>query len=123
MKEALELLSELAPEDRDWLFATGHERQVITNTQIIVVLDAGRASVVDEVLAPQYGVSGLFMQWGADTKALMDVAFGIKSGLGTLPAGLPASDQAAAAQLEDVAGDGQTSFSKGFGLTMNPFEF
>jgi CRP-like cAMP-binding protein len=36
MREALELLSELTPEDLDWLFAAGHERQVIANTQIIV---------------------------------------------------------------------------------------
>jgi hypothetical protein len=51
------------------------------------------------------------------------MAFGIKRGLGTLPVGLPASDTAAANQLEDVAGDGQDSmFPRGFGLTLNPYE-
>jgi hypothetical protein len=78
--------------------------------------------VVDEVLAPEYGVTGLFIDWGADTKALLDVAFGVAPGLGTLPVGIPASDSAAAAQQEDVAGDGQHStFVKGFGLTLNPY--
>jgi hypothetical protein len=94
------------------------------NTQIIVALDAGRASVVDEVLDSRYGVSGLFIQWGADTKAFLDVAFGIPgTDQGTLPVGIPDSDAAAAAQMEDIAGDGQHStFVEGFGLTMDPFE-
>jgi len=36
--------------------------------------------------------------------------------------GLADSDVAAAAQLEDVAGDGQDStFVEGFGLTLEPF--
>ena len=91
------------------------------NTQIIVALDAGSASVVNEVLA--IGVDGLFIQWGADTKAFLDVAFGINPGLGTLPVGLPASDSAAAAQDEDVPGDGQHStFVRGFGLTIPVFD-
>ncbi len=105
--------------DTDWSAYDGF----VPNTQIIVALDAGRPSVVREVLAAQYGVSGLFIEWGADTKALLDMAFGIKRGLGTLPVGLPASDTAAANQLEDVAGDGQDSmFPRGFGLTLNPYE-
>jgi beta-glucosidase-like glycosyl hydrolase len=104
--------------DTDWTDFDGF----VPNTQIIVVLDGGRASVVDEVLAPEYGVTGLFIDWGADTKALLDVAFGVAPGLGTLPVGIPASDVAAAAQQEDVAGDGQHStFVKGFGLTLNPY--
>lgn len=91
------------------------------NTQIIVALDAGRASVVDEVLA--IGVEGLFIQWGVDTKALLDVAFGVNDGLGTLPVGLAASDSAAAGQDEDVAGDGQhATFGRGFGLTIPVFD-
>lgn len=94
------------------------------NTQIVVALDGGRASVVDEVLDPQYGVSGLFIQWGADTKAFLDVAFGIPgTDQGSLPIGIPASNAAAGAQDEDVAGDGHHStFVEGFGLTMDPFE-
>jgi extracellular factor (EF) 3-hydroxypalmitic acid methyl ester biosynthesis protein len=36
MREALQLLGELTPEDLDWLFAAGHERQVSANAQIIV---------------------------------------------------------------------------------------
>ena len=104
--------------DTDWTAFDGF----VPNTQIVVVLDAGRASVVDEVLAPAYGVSGLFIHWGADTKAILDTAFGAAQGLGTLPVGLADSDVAAAAQLEDVAGDGQDStFVEGFGLTLEPF--
>jgi beta-glucosidase-like glycosyl hydrolase len=105
--------------DADWTAYDGF----VPETQIIVALDGGRASVVDEVLAPQYGVNGLFVQWGADTKAFLDVAFGVQRGLGTLPVGLPASDVAAAAQREDLAGDGQDStFVRGFGLTLPIFE-
>jgi beta-glucosidase len=104
--------------DTDWTAFDGF----VANTQIIVVLDAGRASVVDEVLAPGYGVSGLFMDWGADSKAFLDVAFGHAGASGKLPIGVAASDAAAAAQLEDVAGDGQHStFVEGFGLELPPF--
>ena len=44
MKEALELPSEPTPEDHDWLFATGHERQVATNAQIVVEGQSFQAS-------------------------------------------------------------------------------
>lgn len=90
-------------------------------------VDAGRASVVDEIVG--YGVSGLYLEWGTTRvgttepdKIFLDVAFGITSGRGRLPIGLPASDAAAAAQLEDVAGDGQHAmFVEGFGLDTNAF--
>jgi hypothetical protein len=56
-------------------------------------------------------------------KIFLDVAFGIANGVATLPAGLPASDAAAATQHGDVAGDGQHStFTRGFGLTTARFQ-
>lgn len=94
-----------------------------TQTQIIVGVDAGRASVAQEIL--DIGVSGLYLDWmgtypGANLlsdKVFLDVAFGIVNGRGTLPVGLPLSDAAAAAQLEDLPNDGQhATFVKGFGF-------
>jgi hypothetical protein len=50
------------------------------------------------------------------------VLFGIVDGRGKLPVGLPLSDTAAAAQREDVCGDGQgASFARGYGLQTNAF--
>jgi hypothetical protein len=100
-----------------------------SKAQIVVGVDAGRPSVVSELLSPTYGISGLYVTWmGAFAvndladKVFLDVAFGIVDGRGKLPAGLPASDDAAAAQAEDVGGDGQDPvFVRGFGLPTNRF--
>lgn len=99
-----------------------------SRTQIIVGVDAGRPSVVDEILA--YGPSGLYVQWSGTyplgnllaDKVFLDVAFGIVNGRGVLPVGLPASNTAAELQLEDLAGDGQhATFVEGFGIPTNMF--
>lgn len=105
----------------DLAFArTAIDAKAGSKTQIIVGIDAGRTSVVDEVLG--YGVSGLYIEWSVTDKVFLDVAFGIVNGRGTLPAGLPASNAAAETQSEDVAGDGQHgTFVEGFGLQTNSF--
>jgi len=97
-----------------------------SKAQIIVGVDAGRPSVVSEILA--IGVSGLYVQWNGTTpsnitdKIFLDVAFGIVNGRGTLPVGLPLSNAAAASQLSDLPGDGQhATFVKGFGIFTNAF--
>jgi len=55
-------------------------------------------------------------------KVVLDVAFGIVDGRGTLACGLPASDAAATSQQPDTAGDGQdATFVRGFGLHTNHF--
>lgn len=96
-----------------------------SQAQIIVTVDAGRPSVVQEIL--DIGVSGLYVTWGTrevpqPDKALLDMAFGIFNGTGKLPVGLPLSDAAAAAQLEDLAGDGQdATFVAGFGIPTPTF--
>jgi beta-glucosidase len=91
-----------------------------SKTQIVVGVDAGRASVVSEIVA--LGVSGLYLEWGVTDKVFLDVAFGIVDGKGTLPMGLPLSDAAVAAQKSDVAGDGEdATFVKGFGFQTTAF--
>jgi len=100
-----------------------------SQAQIVVVVDAGRPSVMSELLSPSYDISGLYMAWMGTMpnnayadKVVLDVAFGIVDGKGTLATGLPASDAAAAAQLPDTAGDGQdATFVRGFGLQTNHF--
>jgi len=98
-----------------------------SQAQIIVGVDAGRPSVMSEVLG--YAPSGLYVQWNGTMpanvyadKVFLDVAFGIFNGRGTLPVGLPLSDTAAATQLEDLAGDGQhPTYVKGYGIPTNAF--
>ncbi len=98
-----------------------------SQAQIIVSVDAGRPSVLSEILA--YGPSGVYLQWSgimpanilAD-KVFLDVTFGIVNGRGTLQVGLPLSDTAAASQVSDLAGDGQhATFVKGYGISTNAF--
>ncbi|MGM0575794.1 MAG: glycoside hydrolase family 3 protein [Myxococcota bacterium] len=91
-----------------------------SQTQIIVGVDAGRPSVVEEILS--YGVSGLYVTWSVTDKVFLDVAFGIVDGAGALPVGLPASDAAAEAQAEDLPDDGQDpTFVEGFGIPTTGF--
>jgi hypothetical protein len=97
-----------------------------SQAQIIVGVDAGRPSVVSEVLA--FAPSGLYVQWNGNTppnvvdKVFLDMAFGVDNGRGTLPVGLPLSNAAASTQASDLPGDGQhTTFVKGFGLPTNKF--
>ena len=100
-----------------------------SQAQIVVGVDAGRPSVVSEVLA--YSPSGLYVQWSgvmpanvSADKVFLDVAFGIANGRGTLPVGLPLSDAAVqgASQLEDLPGDGQhPTYVKGYGQFTNAF--
>ncbi len=91
-----------------------------SKTQIVVGVDGGRPSVVDELLA--YGVSGLYVEWGVTDKVFLDVAFGIVNGTGKLPVGLPASNATASTQKSDLAGDGQhPTFVEGFGLQTTMF--
>lgn len=97
-----------------------------SKTQIVVSVDAGRPSVVSELM--NYGISGLYINWNAsatdsaiiDDKVFLDVAFGITNGKGKLQVGLPLSDAAVqdpSQQKEDLPGDGQHStFVRGFGL-------
>lgn len=100
-----------------------------SQAQIVVVVDAGRPSVVSELLAPAYGISGLYLDWMSTMpgnpyadKVALDVAFGIVNGRGKLAVGLPLSDAAAAGQQEDVAGDGQdATMIRGFGIDTNRF--
>lgn len=99
-----------------------------SQTQLVVGIDVGRLPVLDEVLA--FNPSGLYVVWNGTNatnlsadKTFLDVAFGIASGVGTLPTAVPASDAAAVTQQEDVAGDGaHPTFIKGFGLTTPRFE-
>lgn len=91
-----------------------------SRTQLIVVVDGGRPSVVSEVMG--FNPSGLYYAWSVTDKVVLDVVFGIVNSVGKLPVGLPASDAAAAAQLPDVAGDGQHgTFVEGFGLSTSAF--
>lgn len=100
-----------------------------SRAQIVVAVDGGRPSVASELVSGTYGISGLYLAWmgtfpanGDADKVLLDVAFGIVDGRGKLPVGLPASDEAAANQHEDVAGDGgDPVFVRGFGLQTNGF--
>jgi len=95
-----------------------------SRAQVVVIIDAGRPSVVGELLSGAYRTSALYLSWAGTTpanhladKVALDVMFGIVDGRGRLPVGLPASDAAAAAQAEDVAGDGQDpALLRGFGL-------
>ncbi|MCB9648448.1 MAG: glycoside hydrolase family 3 protein [Deltaproteobacteria bacterium] len=101
---------------------------VPSQAQIVVIVDGGRPSVLEEVL--NLGVSALYVSWYGTMpsnlyadKVALDVAFGIVDGEGKLPVGIPASNVAARAQSEDVAGDGQDStFVRGFGLETPSFE-
>lgn len=100
-----------------------------SQAQIVVIVDAGRPSVVSELLSTSYGISALYMAWmgtlpgnASADKVVLDVAFGITDGKGKLAVGLPASDTAAAAQQPDTAGDGQdATFIRGFGLQTSHF--
>jgi beta-glucosidase len=100
-----------------------------SQAQIVVIVDAGRPSVVSELLDPSYGIAGLYLDWMGTMpgnayadKVALDVAFGIVHGRGKLPVGLPASDAAAASQNEDLAGDGQdATFVRGVGFDTNRF--
>jgi hypothetical protein len=101
-----------------------------SQAQIVVTVDAGRPSVVSELLSGTYGISGLYVQWMGNPavgnvladKVLLDVAFGIRSGRGELPVGLPASDAAADSQNEDQASDGQdATFVRGYGFQTSAF--
>jgi len=100
-----------------------------SNAQIVAFVDAGRPALVSELLSATYGISGLYIDWmgtlpanAYSDKVAMDVAFGIVNGRGKLPVGLPASQAAADAQLEDVAGDGQdATLIRGFGFQTNSF--
>lgn len=99
-----------------------------SQAQIIVMLDSGRPSVVQEIL--DLGVSALYVGWTGTLpdnlfadKVLMDVAFGITKGEGKLPVGLPLSNEAATTQDSDRAGDGQHgTFVSGFGIPTPTFE-
>ncbi len=99
-----------------------------SQTQIVVGVDVGRLPVVDAVVA--LNPAALYVVWNGTNannlsadKTFLDVAFGIAAGVGKLPTAVPASDAAAAAQQEDVAGDGaHPTFVKGFGLTTPRFE-
>ena len=99
-----------------------------SQTQLVVAIDVGRLPVLTEVLA--FNPTGLYVVWNGTNatnlsadKTFLDVAFGIASGVGTLPTAVPASDAAATTQQEDVAGDGaHPTFIKGFGLTTPRFE-
>ena len=91
-----------------------------SKTQIVVGVDAGRPSVVSEIMS--YDPAALFFEWSVTDKVFLDVAFGIVNSVGKLPAGLPASDAAAAAQQEDTSGDGEhATFVTGFGLQTTAF--
>lgn len=91
-----------------------------SKTQIIVGVQSGRPAVLSEVLSS--GVSAVYVDWSVTDKVFLDVAFGITSGRGKLPMGLPKSDADSATQKEDVAGDGQNaSFLKGVGFQTNAF--
>lgn len=91
-----------------------------SKTQLVVGVDAGRPSVVDEIL--DIGVDGLFLEWAVTDKVFLDVAFGIVNGYGKLPVGIPDDDEAAAAQRPDVAGDGvDERFPRGHGFPINAF--
>jgi hypothetical protein len=100
-----------------------------SNAQIVAFVDAGRPALVSELLSATYGISGLYIDWmgilpanAYSDKVAMDVAFGIVNGRGKLPVGLPASQAAADAQLEDVAADGQdATLIRGFGIQTNQF--
>jgi hypothetical protein len=107
---------------------TAIDQAPATQTQIIVGVDGGRVSVVQEILT--IGVSGLYLDWMGtypggnlfSDKVFLDVAFGIVNGTGTLPVGLPLSDAAAAAQSEDLPNDGQhATFVEGFGISTPGF--
>jgi beta-glucosidase len=121
-------LAALAPIVAAKAAITGWTRSPATQAQVVVSVDLGRPSVVQQVLA--LGVSGLYVQWngaapgnGSADKVFLDVAFGVAKAVGTLPVGLPLSDAAAATQLEDVPNDGQhPTFVKGFGLQTTRFE-
>ena len=100
-----------------------------SQAQIVVIVDSGRPSVMTELLSPSYGISGLYLAWlgtlpgnAYADKVALDVAFGIVDGSGTLAAGLPASDAAAALQGPSVPGDGlDATFVRGFGLKTNHY--
>jgi hypothetical protein len=104
-----------------------------SNAQLIVGIDGGRPQVLAEVLA--YQPSAVIMQWNGQyprnqdsDKIFLDVAFGIASakrtdGAGKLPVALPLSDAAAAAQDEDLPGDGADArFPAGFGIDFPVFQ-
>lgn len=118
----------LAPVDEALAAIAAWAGPIPSQAQIVVLVDAGRPSVVQELLSRD--ISALYLGWigtvPANTygdKIFLDVAFGIVDGEGVLPVGLPASDAAASAQLEDVAGDGQhPTFVRGFGLETPGFE-
>ena len=91
-----------------------------SQAQIVVIVDAGRASVLSEVLS--YNPAGVYLTWSVTDKVVLDVAFGIVNGVGKLPVGVPLSNAAAGTQLEDVPGDGQhTTFIEGFGFSTPSF--
>jgi len=98
-----------------------------SQAQLVVVVDAARPPLVGEVLA--YAPSALYVSWAGPRpenpqgdKVALDVIFGIVDGKGKLPISLPASDDAAAAQLPDVPGDGaDATFVRGYGLETKHF--
>lgn len=91
-----------------------------SSTQLIVGIDAGRAPILNEVLA--IGVDGLLVSWGVSDKGFLDAVFGIVPVANTLPVGLPASEEAAASQISAAPSDGlDSTFIKGFGLSISAF--
>jgi hypothetical protein len=103
-----------------------------SQAQLIVGVDGGRPAVLTPLMAHE--PSGVVMTWAGQypgnrdaDKIFLDVLFGIPSaarsaGVGKLPVSLPASDAAATAQHEDVAGDGAAgTFVEGFGLDLRAF--
>ncbi len=91
-----------------------------SQTQIVLGIDAGRPSVLTEVLS--YNPGGVYLSWSVTDKVFLDVAFGIVNGVGKLPVGLPASNAAATSQLEDVPTDGQHStYVEGHGFSTSSF--
>ncbi|MFT3913345.1 MAG: glycoside hydrolase family 3 N-terminal domain-containing protein [Anaeromyxobacteraceae bacterium] len=118
--------------DPSWLAPVAAARAALdahpdSKAQLVVIVDAGRPPVVSEVLA--YAPSALYVSWSGarpanpdGDKAALDVIFGVVSGTGKLPVALPASDEAAAAQLSDVPGDGaDATFVRGYGLETQHF--
>jgi beta-glucosidase len=103
-----------------------------SNAQLIVGVDGGRPAALAGLMA--HAPKGVVMTWAGQypgnpdaDKIFLDVLFGIRAaartaGAGKLPIALPASDAAAQAQHEDVAGDGAaTTFVEGYGLDLRPF--
>jgi beta-glucosidase len=97
-----------------------------SKAQLVVFVSGGRPSVVSEILA--YEPAGLYYEWGTNLvvqpdKVVLDVAFGVVDGRGTLPVGLPLSNAAVTAAASDAPADGQhPTFVEGFGIPTNKFK-